>query len=305
MAETRDYAAGAAGLGVGGLVGRGLADSDFANSLLVRWLTRKAPAAGKPDFRVPVYAGADLNLEHGSGEAVMGSRISRMLQRHGVGSYYVNTNWRPNDGDIARGFNLPEGGRDPWWSKDVGNNAKLWSDNTRIDGSNLRNLRRLRTNFGGRQGTALSEIVSRMGAAGVPRREVLRLLRSGAFTQFTPGELLDTFKVVGNKGIADIAAGDYAAAELQINEMLTEKPNGAMALNLKASLEAAQGRQKDAERTLDQAIMSNPRSHFAYYNMAELLLQKTPDDKNAARRYYETGRAVGGPKDEDLEEALK
>lgn len=212
MSEPRDYAAGAAGLGVGGLVGRGLADSDAANSLLVRWLTRKAPAAGKPDFRVPVYAGADLNLEHGSGEAVMGSRISRMLQRHGIGSYYVNTNWRPNDGDIARGFNLPEGGRDPWWSKDVGNNAKLWSDNTRIDGSNLRNLRKLRTNFGGRQGTAFAEIVSRMGAAGVPRRAVLRLLRSGAFNQFTPGELLDTFKVVGNKGIADIAAGKMQIA---------------------------------------------------------------------------------------------
>ena len=105
--------------------------------------------------------------------------------------------------------------------------------------------------------------------------------------------------------IADIAAGEFAAAELLINEMLIEKPNGAMALNLKASLEAAQGKIKDAMRTLGQAIMSNPRSHYAYYNMASLLLQADPADKASARRYYETGRAVGGPVDEQLEESFK
>ncbi len=105
--------------------------------------------------------------------------------------------------------------------------------------------------------------------------------------------------------IADIAAGDYAAAELLISEMLAEKPNGAMALNLKASMEAAQGRQKDAERTLDQAIMSNPRSYYAYYNMASLLLKAGPANKTVARRYYETGRAVGGPPDPQLEASVK
>lgn len=105
--------------------------------------------------------------------------------------------------------------------------------------------------------------------------------------------------------IADIAAGEFAAAELLVNEMLIEKPNGAMALNLKASLEAAQGKIKDAMRTLDQAIMSNPRSHYAYYNMASLLLQSDPADKASSRRYYETGRAIGGPVDEQLEESLK
>ena len=105
--------------------------------------------------------------------------------------------------------------------------------------------------------------------------------------------------------MADIDAGEFAEAELLISEMLIETPNGAMALNLKASLEAAQGKMKDAERTLDQAIMSNPRSHYAYYNMASLLLQADPENKAAARRYYETGLAVGGPADGQLEEALK
>ena len=103
----------------------------------------------------------------------------------------------------------------------------------------------------------------------------------------------------------DIDAGRFDSAAARIGEMLAEKPNGATALNLKAMMEMAQGKIKDAEKTLDRAIMSNPRSYFAYYNMAELMLQSSSPRKDAAKRYYETGRVVGGPKDEHLEEALK
>ena len=105
--------------------------------------------------------------------------------------------------------------------------------------------------------------------------------------------------------VADIAAGEFEAAAIVIGEMLEEKPNGAAALNLKAAMETAQGKYKEAEKTLDRAIMSNPRSHYAYYNMARLVLQTRPDGKMTARRYYETGRAVGGPADAELEGAVK
>lgn len=103
------------------------------------------------------------------------------------------------------------------------------------------------------------------------------------------------------QAMVDIANGDYAAADILIQEMLTAKPNNPLALNLKATSEARQGKLKEAEQTLDQAIMSNPRSHFAYYNMAIVILQRNPDNKAAAKRYYETGRTYGGPKDEQLE----
>lgn len=105
--------------------------------------------------------------------------------------------------------------------------------------------------------------------------------------------------------IADIEKGDWAAAELGINEMLVSKPNDAIALNLKAAMEVEQGKLKEAESTLDQAIMSNPRSPYAYYNMADLMLKRDPPNKGAARRYYETGRVMGGQKDERLEAALR
>ena len=102
-----------------------------------------------------------------------------------------------------------------------------------------------------------------------------------------------------------IGQGDFPTAERVIGELLKEKPNGAAALNLKAALEARQGKLKEAESTLDQAIMSNPRNPAAYYNMAKLMLQVRPDDTSVAKRYYETGRAVGGAADRQLEAAFK
>ena len=101
----------------------------------------------------------------------------------------------------------------------------------------------------------------------------------------------------------DIRLGDYEAAKLTIAELLEEKPNDAAALNMRAMCEAAMGDEKAAEATLDQAINSNPRNHYAYYNMANLMLAK--GRKSVAKKYYETGREVGGEKDEKLEEELK
>ena len=102
-----------------------------------------------------------------------------------------------------------------------------------------------------------------------------------------------------------IASGNYAVAEGLINEMLAAKPNGAMALNLRAAMEMKQGRFDVAEATLDQAIMSNPRNYSAYYNLAMLLMQKDVGNKASAKRYYETGRAMGGPEDAVLEALIK
>lgn len=107
-----------------------------------------------------------------------------------------------------------------------------------------------------------------------------------------------------DQAIADIANGDFAAAELLIKELLEAKPNGAMALNLKAALEMKQGNFKEAEKALDQAISVHPRDPSAYYNLALLSLQKD-GNKSVAKRYYETGRAMGGAADPQLEALFK
>ncbi len=107
------------------------------------------------------------------------------------------------------------------------------------------------------------------------------------------------------QAMADLSAGDYAAADLVISEMLAERPDDAAALNLKAALETSRGRFKEAELALDRAISAHPRSHYAYYNMANLILRARPANRSGARRYYETGRSVGGPRDAALEGRLE
>ena len=104
--------------------------------------------------------------------------------------------------------------------------------------------------------------------------------------------------------LADLAKRDFAAVELTVKEILAERPNDAAALNLKAAAEMAQGDAKAAEKTLDQAIMSNPRGYHAYYNMARLMAG-LKGNRSGAKRYYEAGRSLGGPVDAKLEELLK
>ena len=104
--------------------------------------------------------------------------------------------------------------------------------------------------------------------------------------------------------LADLAKREFATVELTVKATLAERPNDAAALNLKAAAEMAQGDAKAAEKTLDQAIMSNPRGYHAYYNMARLMAG-LKGNRSGAKRYYEAGRSLGGPVDAKLEELLK
>lgn len=110
----------------------------------------------------------------------------------------------------------------------------------------------------------------------------------------------EKLKTVG----AAIGNKDYDRAAKLIDELLFEKPNDGAALNLRAAMEAAKGDLKAAEKTLDWAITSNPRSYHAYYNMAKLKLQLDPEATRTAKYYYESGRAFGGPRNPDLEKAV-
>ncbi|MBO6166998.1 MAG: tetratricopeptide repeat protein [Kiritimatiellae bacterium] len=100
--------------------------------------------------------------------------------------------------------------------------------------------------------------------------------------------------------------GDYDSASAVVRELLAEKPNDAAALNLKANIEAAKGELRAAEKTLDGCITSNPKSYYAFYNLARVILQSRGESgKASARRYYEAGRDLGGPADAALEEATR
>lgn len=99
---------------------------------------------------------------------------------------------------------------------------------------------------------------------------------------------------------------NYDAAHVIIRGLLAERANDAAALNLRASVETAEGNFTAAEKTLDQCIQSNPKSYYAYYNLAKLILQTRKEKGVAsARLYYEKGRECGGPVDKSIEEALQ
>lgn len=104
-----------------------------------------------------------------------------------------------------------------------------------------------------------------------------------------------------------LAKKDYDVAKAKIGELLEERPNDAAALNLRAAVEAAEGDLDAAEKTLTQLIQSNPRSHFGYYNLAKLIMQRRGDEgRRTAAMYYKIGREdCGGPVDKVLEEMLK
>ena len=108
-------------------------------------------------------------------------------------------------------------------------------------------------------------------------------------------------KNLRQQAMSDLAKGDVTAALLSINELLAAKPDDAAGLNLLAAVKMAAGDYRAAENALDRAISAHPRSHHAYYNMAKLILKSQPTNKKGAKRYYETGREVGGPEDAKLE----
>lgn len=103
-----------------------------------------------------------------------------------------------------------------------------------------------------------------------------------------------------------LQSGNLASARENIDELLKEKPNDDAALNLRARLEMLEGDSDKAENTLYQCILSNPRSHYAYYNMARVIISaRGRQGRKSAAQYYKMGREIGGPVDEGIEEALK
>jgi len=91
----------------------------------------------------------------------------------------------------------------------------------------------------------------------------------------------------------------------EVEKILATRPDDAKALNMRAQIEVSKGDWKSAEATLDRAIMTNPGSYYAYYNMAMLIIRFRPSSRDAARRYYDTGRQLGGPVNKYLEKEFK
>ncbi len=152
--------------------------------------------------------------------------------------------------------------------------------------------------------TAKTNAPQAVKAAPAPQKTVARTKKASARATAKPRREVAP-KTPRDEAVKAISDGNYEKATRLIDALLDEKPNDAVALNLRAVCAASQGDARAAEAALDRAIQSNPRDYHAFYNMAILKLETRQDDRDGARRYYETGRTLGGPRDEAIEEMLK
>ena len=112
------------------------------------------------------------------------------------------------------------------------------------------------------------------------------------------------FQAAYAAAIADMRKKDYPAATQKLDALEKKKPDNLNLLLVRAALQVCQGQDFAARRTLERAARVHPKSYLPLYNLANLSL-KIDDDVDAARRHYEKGRALGGPKNEALEKRLE
>ena len=99
---------------------------------------------------------------------------------------------------------------------------------------------------------------------------------------------------------ADLAAKRYDDAEARLAELDKMRADDLYVLLMRSALQVCRGRDFAARRTLERAVRLHGDSYLPLYNLARLSL-KIDDDVDAAKRNYDKGRALGGPRDEALE----
>lgn len=104
--------------------------------------------------------------------------------------------------------------------------------------------------------------------------------------------------------MAELRGGDYAAADILLEGLMKERPDDLNTLLLRAAAQTGLGSNYAARRTLEKAMKAHPKSYLPCYNLAGLTL-RLGENAESARQYYEKGRALGGPRNEELEKLLK
>ena len=107
-----------------------------------------------------------------------------------------------------------------------------------------------------------------------------------------------------SRAVALVRAQDYAAADRLLADLLKERPDDLTALLLRAASQMGLDQDHAARRTLETALRAHPKSYLPCYNLASVYL-KLGEPVTEARFFYEKGRALGGPRNEALEEKFK
>ena len=114
----------------------------------------------------------------------------------------------------------------------------------------------------------------------------------------------EAFRAAYAAAMASVRNKDYVAAERQLAALEKDHATSLKVLLLRSAVEVGLGRDLAARRTLEKATTLH-RSYLPFYNLANLALKIDSGDIEGARRYYEKGRALGGPANAALEDLLK
>lgn len=104
--------------------------------------------------------------------------------------------------------------------------------------------------------------------------------------------------------LAHLRKQEYAAADALLVTLEKERPEELGVLLLRAASQMGQDQNHAARRTLEKAMKAHPKSYLPCYNLATVTL-RLGEPPLEARFYYEKGRALGGPRNKELEEKLK
>ncbi len=94
--------------------------------------------------------------------------------------------------------------------------------------------------------------------------------------------LIERVEPLLRAGAQAAAQGDFAAAEARCREALAASPNDPWALNLRAAIERATGREREARRTQQLAVAVCPQDPTLTFNLA--LLYRAQGELDLARR---------------------
>jgi tetratricopeptide (TPR) repeat protein len=101
-----------------------------------------------------------------------------------------------------------------------------------------------------------------------------------------------------------LQAGEANAATLVLTRAVERMPDHVGALEDLAQAAYRLGRAEEAIGYYDRVALINPQHGRTQFNLAVLRASVRPPQMDAARRHYETARALGEPRDEALERTL-
>lgn len=106
-------------------------------------------------------------------------------------------------------------------------------------------------------------------------------------------------------GLAQCRNGQFEDAVTLLDNLIEDEPNNAWAHLYRGTARVGMGRIDEAVADIEKATRLNPRSHEAYYDLAQALLMKSPPDTANAQKHYRKAIELGATPDPALEARLK